>query len=542
MSETLCCECGAAGASGAPVCVRCGAPSPDQPDGPGIGCLWQTSGTWLGVPWVQIAFGMDAQGQPRVARGIVAIGQRARGVLAIGLMATGVFAIGFVALGAVSLGVVAVAGLAACGVNALAPWSFGVAAIGYWAGGLAPWGWHILAPATALPPHATREVPRASECLTSALATRFGMCCRDRLLPSSPSPPRAWRKSVRSVISSSGPSWERGCALPRKNVSRSPRQRRGLITRSLGPPHLRAALLDGRAGLWRNGRSMNRSLLSSLCAAALLAAPAFAAEPIPEANKISGFAIGCQAYCFKDFTLFEAIDKTAEVGAKVIEFFPGQALSKEEPSVKWGHDAAPETIAKVKAKLAEKGIIPVAYGVVGIPKDEGGARKVFEFARKMGIRVINTESVDSIDTFEKLVKEYDIKVGFHDHPKRPNDANYKMWDPNYILSVVKDRDPRIGSCADTGHWQRSELDPVECLRILKGHIVSSHLKDLNVRNAAGHDMPYGTGSGNIAGTLAEFAAQGFSGPISVEYEYHMKESVPEIKQCFDFMRAYKPAK
>jgi len=45
------------------------------------------------------------------------------------------------------------------------------------------------------------------------------------------------------------------------------------------------------------------------------------------------------------------------------------------------------------------------------------------------------------------------------------------------LSVVKDRDPRIGACADTGHWVRSGLKPLECLKILQGHIMSVHLHD-----------------------------------------------------------------
>ena len=58
------------------------------------------------------------------------------------------------------------------------------------------------------------------------------------------------------------------------------------------------------------------------------------------------------------------------------------------------------------------------YGVVGIPKDEAEARKVFEFAKTLGLRAVTTESVEAIDTIEKLVKEYDIMVGFHDHPKR----------------------------------------------------------------------------------------------------------------------------
>ncbi len=34
------------------------------------------------------------------------------------------------------------------------------------------------------------------------------------------------------------------------------------------------------------------------------------------------------------------------------------------------------------------------------------------------------------------------------------------------FELVKDRDMRIGACADTGHWVRSGLNPVDCLKIL----------------------------------------------------------------------------
>jgi sugar phosphate isomerase/epimerase len=86
--------------------------------------------------------------------------------------------------------------------------------------------------------------------------------------------------------------------------------------------------------------------------------------------------------------------------------------------VKFGHDAPKEVWDKVKAKCQELKITPVAYGVVGLSKDEAATRKVFEFAKAMGIRVINTESVEALDTAEKLVKEYDIMVGIHNHPRR----------------------------------------------------------------------------------------------------------------------------
>jgi hypothetical protein len=216
-----------------------------------------------------------------------------------------------------------------------------------------------------------------------------------------------------------------------------------------------------------------KQLLSALAISAMaFLSSARADSPMPDSLKVSGFAVGCQAYTFNRFSVFEAIEKTASTGAKVIEFYPGQKLSPAEPNVKFSHDAAPEVWDKVKAKLKEAGITPVAYGVVGLSKDEAVSRNVFEFAKSFGIRVINTESVDAIDTFEQLVKEYDIKVGFHDHPKRPDDVNYKLWDPNYVLSLVKDRDIRIGACADVGHWVRSGLKPVECVKILKGRVVS----------------------------------------------------------------------
>ena len=288
-----------------------------------------------------------------------------------------------------------------------------------------------------------------------------------------------------------------------------------------------------------------KSLSLNLCVGltTLLATATVSAEKIPDEYKIGGFALGCQAYTFNRFSVFEAIEKTAQAGGKVIEFYPDQKLSPDQPDVKWNHDASAEVIQKVKDKLAQHHLKAVNYGVVGIPKDEAGARKIFEFARKLGLYGITTESVESIDTIEKLVKEYDIRVGFHDHPKRANNPGYKMWDPNYILSVVKDRDRRIGSCADTGHWLTSGVDPVDALKILEGRIISSHMKDRNALGDPGHhDVPYGTGVGKIKEILDELKRQGFDGNISIEYEYNWENSLPDVTRCIDFVRDYTAAK
>ena len=284
-----------------------------------------------------------------------------------------------------------------------------------------------------------------------------------------------------------------------------------------------------------------KSPLFTILITAALALTASVAAPIPDDAKTNGFAIGCQAYTFNRFTVFEAIEKTAASGGKVIEFYPGQKLSKEEPEVKWDHNASDEVVAKVQAKLAQHKIKAVNYGVVSIPTEEEGARKIFAFAKKLGLHAVTTESFEAIDMIEKMVKEHDIKVGFHDHPRIQSKPSYRMWDPYFILELTKGRDERIGACADTGHWQTSGISPVWAVRTLKGRIVSSHLKD-KLDYGQSHDVPYGQGVGEIGRVLEELKAQGFNGNISIEYEHNWENSVPEVTKCVEFVRDWKSKK
>jgi sugar phosphate isomerase/epimerase len=247
------------------------------------------------------------------------------------------------------------------------------------------------------------------------------------------------------------------------------------------------------------------------------------------------FTVGVQAWSFNRFTAFEAVEKTALAGAGTIEFFPGQKLSAEMP-VGIGPDMGALAESSLKAHLEKNRVRAMAFGVVGIDKNEDGARKLFTWAKRMGIGILNTESTESIDTIEKMVKEFDIKVGYHNHPRQPNNPNYKVWDPKYIVELTMGRDSRIGSCADTGHWVRSGIKPVDALKILKGRVISSHLKDLHEFSGGGHDVPFGTGISDMAGILAELTKQKFSGHASVEYEYNWDNSLPDIAQCIGFCR------
>jgi sugar phosphate isomerase/epimerase len=287
-----------------------------------------------------------------------------------------------------------------------------------------------------------------------------------------------------------------------------------------------------------------RKLFISAVAAAFVTA--VAADPIPDEYKQNGFAIGAQAYTFRVFSAFEAIEKTAQAGGKVIEFFPGQKLTKEGNDKLHHSNASDEVIAKIQAKLKEHGVKAVNYGVVG-GKDADEWRKIFEFAKKLGIYAITTEDALKLDIIEPLVKEFDIRLAIHDHPRRPNDPNYKVWDPHYIVAVTKGRDPRIGACADTGHWQSSGINPVYALRVLKGRLISSHMKDKTDYGDRSTDgtqttqVPFGEGVGEIGRCLDEFKKQGFQGNISVEYETKWENNLDDVKKCIDFVKNHKTA-
>jgi sugar phosphate isomerase/epimerase len=284
---------------------------------------------------------------------------------------------------------------------------------------------------------------------------------------------------------------------------------------------------------------MKLKVYSLWAAAALFAGVQLQAlSEIPDDVRIGGLAIGCQAYTFHRYTTFEAIEKTAQAGGKVIELFPGQKLSPDSDA-KLDHNASAEVIEKLQAKLKQHNVRAVNYGVVGLPNNEEECRKVFEFAKKLGLYAVTSEpNPAAFDVIEKMVKEYYIAMAIHNHPKRPNDPNYKYWDPEYIMSLVKNRDKRMGACADTGHFARSGLDVVKVLKTLEGRIISAHLKDIRPAGARGADVPYGTGESNMPGILNELLRQKVRGNISVEYESNLQNNVGDVGQCIGYVRGY----
>ena len=272
--------------------------------------------------------------------------------------------------------------------------------------------------------------------------------------------------------------------------------------------------------------------------ATLALAHAAFADPTP-AEKL-GWKLAMHSYTLNRFSIDEAIDKTADIGIHYMSIsgsinLPGTPKFKtiRTPTL------SDEDLAKIQAHMRERGIDPtfVNMGVVKPSADPVQCRALFDAAKRLGIDTLVAEpeakTMDDLpkvmDVVEKLAIEYNIKVAIHNHPKPSF-----YWNPDTVLAAVNGRSKLLGSCADVGHWKRSGLDPVECLKKLDGRVITLHFKDLVPGGVAPnglHDVPWGTGDCNARGMLEELKRQHFHGAICIEYEYHWENSSPEIAKC-----------
>lgn len=140
MALASCRECGKDVSSEARSCPHCGAPRPALKEWKGTGVDWKSERTLFGLPLVHVAFGRNAQGRLRVARGIIAIGQFALGVVTIAQFGVGVL-FGF---GQFIVGLTVIAQFAGAVVFGVGQFATGFIAIGQFVFayyGMAQMGW-----------------------------------------------------------------------------------------------------------------------------------------------------------------------------------------------------------------------------------------------------------------------------------------------------------------------------------------------------------------------------------------------------------------
>jgi sugar phosphate isomerase/epimerase len=245
----------------------------------------------------------------------------------------------------------------------------------------------------------------------------------------------------------------------------------------------------------------------------------------------SNWEIGIQMWTFRMFTLEQALQKADSAGVKSIEAFWGQRLGMGLTE-SFGISMTPEARAKLKEHLTKHNIRIRAMGVAS-PTTREDWQKAFELAKEFGLSYITSEPRKNLwDMIDSMAGQYNIKVAIHEHP-RPN----LYWHPDSVLAAIKNH-PNIGACADLGHWARSGLDPVDCLKKLDGHVLGVHLKDIKTFNdTRAADTPVSKGVLDYPAIFKELARQKFKGMLSIEQESNWYESLPDVTNTVKYYRA-----
>ncbi len=269
-------------------------------------------------------------------------------------------------------------------------------------------------------------------------------------------------------------------------------------------PTRRDALAAGlaAAGLWALGR---RAL----------------AGDSPEPGPYGPFKMGIQSYSLRGYKLPEALKQTQDLGLHYWESFSAHIPTDASQA---------ETF---KAQAAKSGVQVIGYGVLHFSKDHDANRKAFDFGKALGIEYLSADpDLDAFDSLDKLVEEYGIAIGIHNHG-----PGHKYAKIETIRQAIKDHHPKIGCCIDTGHFLRSREDPVEAVEVFDKRIFGVHLKD--VKDAKTFTV-LGEGDLKTAELLKALAKRKYAYCLALEYEENPQNPIEEIKACLAAARKAAP--
>ncbi|MGA2017136.1 MAG: sugar phosphate isomerase/epimerase [Opitutaceae bacterium] len=201
--------------------------------------------------------------------------------------------------------------------------------------------------------------------------------------------------------------------------------------------------------------------------------------------------------------------------------------------------STPDVCREAAQKFRDAGLAIPSTGVVTLANSEGVMRRAFECGRAAGLSTMaaSYDKPPDRDTFlltERFVREYDIKLAFHNHG--PEDKIFPS--PLDVWDAVQPYDQRLGLCIDVGHSARAGTDPVEAILRCRSRLYDVHMKDTLAGVGDKKDKPVVLGYGrlDIRSIMAALIQVGFRYQVGLEYEVEEADPIPGIAQSFGYMR------
>ena len=265
-----------------------------------------------------------------------------------------------------------------------------------------------------------------------------------------------------------------------------------------------------------------RTFLAATAASAV--APAFSgATPSGPRGRAYRLKLGLASYSTRKLTLDQTLEACKEMDVAYINLKDFHLPMTDSP----------EVIQATRKKIEGAGLTIMGGGTITMKNDPVPVRKAFEYARAGGFPlIVAAPEPAALDLIEKMVQEFDIKVGIHNHG--PEDKFFPA--PQDAYRLLKGRDPRFGLCMDIGHTTRAGVDPVATVDECKDRLLDIHVKDLRVKTDKESQCEVGKGVLDIPGLFRALLKIGFAGHVGLEYEINAEGPVVGLKESFSYMR------
>ena len=240
--------------------------------------------------------------------------------------------------------------------------------------------------------------------------------------------------------------------------------------------------------------------------------------------------LALQTWTMRKMNFEDMTDFAVEMGISDLQMWSSTSGGHMDPLAPW------EEIERQKEMLDDKGLSVYSFGVTRATQNEEQLRKVFEFARFMGMEMIITEPAEKrqLDLLEKFASVYDIKVAVHNHT-----IDSPFGNPVTVRMLLADRDPRLGICLDAGWMSTTGLDVAEVYKEYGDRVFDVHLKDKVVRGPHDYtDVNIGTGDANLIGLLQALNESGYSGRIAIETDQELEDPTAFVEGAVAFVRQH----
>jgi len=269
--------------------------------------------------------------------------------------------------------------------------------------------------------------------------------------------------------------------------------------------------------------------------ARLLATALFIAIALPHSAYAQDLSdrIALQTWTMRLMDFEEMTDFAVEMGITDLQMWSSRSGGHMDPLGSW------DEIKRQKEILDSKGLKVYSFGVTRATKTEEQLRKVFEFAKYMGMELIVTEPTEKLemDRLEKFASVYDIKVAVHNHT-----IDSPFGNPVTVKMLLEDRDPRFGICLDAGWMTTTGNDVADVYREYGDRVFDIHLKDKLVHGGSHshnfEDVNIGTGDANLVGLLRALKESSYSGRIAIETDQELEDPTEFVKGAVAFVKEH----